>query len=123
MLVAGWIVEEPTLSREQCAEMAKNEAVEAVDARVMALLPGDSRTDVKHFTTFENESADLAYVPVWILAARSAPDRPPVRIVINGQSGLIFGHAPLSAVRIVLAIALLIACAVALYLFFGTRPG
>jgi len=119
-LIAGWIAEEPTLARDACWELARREAVGKIEQMLAAFLPGDSQRNLRHSTRLEHESLALLHVPVWILAARHDPERPPLRIVMNGQTGEIFGRAPLSIVRIVLVV-LVVAATVALAIWLGGR--
>jgi hypothetical protein len=41
-------------------------------------------------------------VPIWVLAVRYRPDRPPARLLVNGQTGRVTGKAPTSWVKIAL---------------------
>jgi hypothetical protein len=119
-LVSGWIAEEPTLSVNDCFQMARTEALQKVGAALARFMPGDKHTGLTYRTQLEHESADLMYVPIWVLAAIHDPGKPAVRIVVNGQSGRIFGRAPLAVLRIVLVIVggvlLLAGIGLALYL-------
>jgi DNA-directed RNA polymerase subunit RPC12/RpoP len=116
-LFAGWIAEEPTLTLGACFELARAEALEKVGRALAAFMPGDSHRSLRHSTTLEHETAALMHVPVWILAARHDPQKPPVRIVMNGQSGEVFGRAPLSWARIILVIVVVLAIIGALLLY------
>ncbi len=104
-LISGWIAEEPTLSLAQCLELARGEAMTKTGASLARFMPGDKHDSLSHSTQLEHETADLLYVPVWILAAIPERTKKPVRVIVNGQSGLVFGRAPLSALRIVLVVA------------------
>ena len=116
-LFAGWIAEEPTLSVASCFEIARAEALEKVGRALAAFMPGDSHRGLRHSTMLEHETAALMHVPVWILAARHDPHKPPVRIVMNGQSGEVFGRAPVSVFRILLVVAIVLAVVAALLLY------
>jgi hypothetical protein len=105
-LLAGWIAEEPSLGREACLALAQNEAMGEVGRALGRFLPGDRQRALQHQTTLEGESLDLCLVPIWMLAARYHPEKPPVRIVVNGQTGEVSGHAPKSWVKISLAVLL-----------------
>ncbi len=115
-LISGWIAEEATRSLAECIEMARGEAMQKVGAALAGFMPGDSHRGLSHQTRLEYETADALHVPVWVLAALHDPAKPPLRIVVNGQSGRIFGKAPLSVPRVVLAVlfALLIIGGIAL---------
>jgi hypothetical protein len=59
---------------------------------------------------------------VWVLAVRYRGDRPPLRVVINGQTGAVAGRVPLTGWKVGLAVALLalvVAAIVALVLRGG----
>ena len=119
-LVAGWVAEEPSLSRDECLRQAREEALARVERRLEAFMPGDSHRDLRHDTRLEAESLDVCLVPVWVLAARYAPDKPPLRVVVNGQSGEVYGEVPLSWVKVVLTVVGVAAVALLLYVLLGT---
>lgn len=123
-LVAGWVAEEPSLSREECLRQAREEALARVERRLGAFMPGDSHRDLRHDTRLEAESLDVCLVPVWVLAARYAPDQPPLRVVVNGQSGEVYGKVPISWVKVVLTVVGVAALALLVYVLLGTggRP-
>ncbi|HEY0097211.1 MAG TPA: hypothetical protein VGB96_22985 [Archangium sp.] len=100
-LVAGWVAEEPSLSRDECLRQAREEALERVGRRL------------------EEESLEVCLVPVWVLAARYDPEKPPLRVVVNGQSGEVYGKVPLSWVKVALTVLGVVALGVLLYVLFG----
>lgn len=116
-LVSGWVAEDPSLSREECFELARDEAMRKVGAALVGFMPGDSADGLTHETTFERESVDLVLVPVWVLAVRYDPDTPPLRLTVNGQTGQVFGHVPNDwrRVAVVVLLALLVAGALVAY--------
>jgi hypothetical protein len=122
-LVAGWVAEEPSLSRDECLKLAREEALARVGRRLEAFMPGDSHRDVRHDTRLETESLDVCLVPVWVLAARYAPEKPPLRVVVNGQSGEVYGKVPLSWVKVVLTVVGVAALGVLLYMLLGGGGG
>jgi len=121
-LVAGWVAEEPSLSREDCLRHAREEARARVGRRLSAFMPGDSHRELRHDTRLDEESLDVCLVPVWVLAARYAPDSPPLRVVVNGQSGEVYGHAPVSWVKVLLTVLAIVAL-VLLLSWFSSRGG
>lgn len=104
-LVAGWIAEDPSMTAAECYELARREAVEKVGASLHGFMPGDSHRDLVHQTWLEQESLDLVLVPVWVLALRYREDRELLRVLVNGQTGLVAGRVPWSRLRIGLAVA------------------
>ncbi len=105
-LISGWITEEPSHIPEQCMATAREEAVAAEGRRLDAFMPGDSHRALVYQTRVEWETLDPVLVPVWVLAVRYRIDRPPLRIVVNGQTGQAAGKAPLSPIKIGIAVAL-----------------
>lgn len=114
-LVAGWVAEEPSLSREECLTLAREETVAKVGRRLKAFMPGDSHRDLQHQTRLESESLDVCLVPVWVLAARYDEKKPPLRVVVNGQTGEVFGKVPLSWVKVALTVLAVLAVVAAVY--------
>jgi hypothetical protein len=70
-------------------------------------MPGDSHSDLSWRTSVQWETLDPILVPVWVFAVRYRDDRPPLRVVINGQTGAIAGKVPLMWWKIALAVAVL----------------
>lgn len=119
-LVSGWITEEWARGAEDCKRLSRSEAVEEVGLRLRKFMPGDSHSDLAWRTTVEWESLDPLLVPVWVLALKYRDDKPLLRVVINGQTGKVFGKAPLAWWKIAIAVAL--ACAViAVAILIGVR--
>jgi DNA-directed RNA polymerase subunit RPC12/RpoP len=118
-LIAGWIAEEASLPEPECLKLARDEAVEEAGRRVARAMPGDSYRALSVSTALSQEAADLIYVPIWVMALRYAPDKPPIRVLINGQTGKAGGKAPLSPIRIAILVVLIIAAIVGI--FFWVR--
>lgn len=95
-LVAGWVAEEPSLSRDECFRFARAEADAAIPGALHQFMPGDGVRSLRHATQFVEESLDAVLVPVWIFAIRYHPRKPPIRIVVNGQTGKVVGSVPFS---------------------------
>ena len=90
-LLSGWMAEEPSLSQAECLEQAHDESLALIGRRLSRFMPGDSHRGLRYQTS------------IWVFAARYAEDRPPVRILVNGQTGETYGHVPLSWIKITLA--------------------
>jgi hypothetical protein len=43
---------------------------------------------------------DLALLPVWVFAIRHQEKKPPIRILVNGQTGTAGGETPISWAKI-----------------------
>jgi hypothetical protein len=105
-LISGWITEEPSRTIEECATLARGEAGDRVLDALAKFMPGDSYRGLRSSTTVEWETMDPVLVPIWVLAVRYRLDRPALRVVVNGQTGKATGKAPLSPVRIGIAVML-----------------
>ena len=108
-VVAGWIAEEPSIAREDCRSTAHAEATERLRADVAGFLPGDHQRDLRVGATVGEESIDLVLLPVWVFALRYDPEKEPLRLVINGQTGSSSGKVPISAVKVTLAVLVVLA--------------
>ena len=106
-LVAGWIAEEFSRPLDECKQASHTEALDQIGAKLREFMPGDSYSDLAWRTNVAWESMEPILVPAWVLALRYRPNKPALRVVINGQTGKIAGRAPLSWWKITLAIAVL----------------
>jgi hypothetical protein len=124
-VVTGWIAEEFARDPDDCRRASRAEAIDEVGLRLRRFLPGDSHNDLTWRTIVRWESLDPILVPVWVLAVRYRDDRPPLRVLINGQTGAIAGRAPLTWWKVALAIAVAAAAiaAVILAVSRGGAPG
>lgn len=95
-LVAGWSAEEPSLTRDECLALARRESTEKAGRLLREFMPGDSVRGLDHQTAFEGESADLTLLPMWVFAVRYSPEKPPIRLLVNGQTGEVWGRVPTS---------------------------
>jgi hypothetical protein len=107
--VAGWVSEEPSLTTDECAALARDEARALIDRRLRRFLPGDTLRSLKHHIRFQAESLDLVLLPLWVFAIRHRPDREPIRLLVNGQTGTVAGEAPVSWVKVAAIAALVLA--------------
>lgn len=103
-VVAGWIAEDASMPPDECARLAREEAQKEVGRRVARFMPGDTHSGLRESTRLEEESLDLVLVPLWIFAARYDLQAPPVRILVNGQTGKAWGKVPISWVKVSLTI-------------------
>jgi hypothetical protein len=119
-LVSGWLVEEPSITVAECTAMARVEAQKQEGERLSAFMPGDKFRDLNFSMTVSDESIDPILVPVWVLAVRPRADQPAVRVVANGQTAEVWGPEKVSAIKVLLWIAALIAF-VGLLLLLGAN--
>lgn len=120
-LLSGWIAEEPTRAPEEGLRLARAEALVTMKARLERFLPGDSHRDLHFDQAMRHESLDLCLVPVWVMAARYRPDAEPVRVLVNGQTGAIWGRTPLSWGKITAAVVTALGLIAGLVWFLSQR--
>jgi hypothetical protein len=122
-LVSGWITEEWAASVDHCTRMCRSEALDDVGGKLRRFMPGDSFSDLHWRTSVSWESLDPILVPVWVFAVRYRDDKPPLRVVINGQTGAIAGKAPIVWWKVALAVVpVLIVAAIIAYLYWRGQP-
>lgn len=103
-MISGWIAEDPSLGLDHCLELARTEAHQLVGQNLSGFLPGDRYRNLRHETWFQQESLILVLVPLWVLALRYDERKPPFRLLLNGQTGKMWGKAPISWIKIALTI-------------------
>ena len=124
-VIAGWIAEEFSRDADACRQASRREAVDDIGMRLRRFMPGDSHSDLAWRTRVSWESLDPILVPVWVLAVRYRDDRPPLRVVINGQTGAIAGQVPLAWWKVTIAVivaAVMVAALVLLVLAHQEPP-
>jgi len=119
-VLAGWIAEDPSVEATECRGRAREQAVAAIGPRLERHMPGDLHRSLSYQTQLRHEDLELLMLPVWVLAIRYAKDKPLVRLVINGQTGKLWGKSPLSWLKIVASIVFAIAVIVAISLVLRT---
>jgi DNA-directed RNA polymerase subunit RPC12/RpoP len=102
-LVSGWIAEEPTLTPAQGLELGRQEAMARVAASLERFMPGDEHRGLEFETTLANEVVEPCLLPVWIAALRYHAKRPVARVLVNGQTGEVFGRVPISWLKVAAA--------------------
>lgn len=113
-LVSGWIHEEFSRDADTCQRVSRAKAIDDVGLTLRRFMPGDSFSDLEWCTIVEWESFDPVLVPLWVFAVRYREDRPPLRVVINGQTGKVGGTVPLAWWKLALAVGALAAIVAAI---------
>jgi hypothetical protein len=121
-LISGWMTEEFSKTAEDCKRLSRGQAVDEVGLRLRKFMPGDSYSDLAWRTSVEWESLDPILVPVWVFALKYRDDKPLLRVVINGQTGKVFGKAPIAWWKVTIAVAIA-AAIIATVAILANRPG
>lgn len=124
-LLSGWIAEEASLEPETCQKLATREAMGEVNRRITAHLPGDRQRGLEFDAHLTDVQQELLLVPVWVLPVIYGQDKKTgkdkvVRLLVNGQTGKLFGKRPYSWTKITVFIVLsVLLIAGGSYLVFG----
>jgi hypothetical protein len=101
--LAGWLSEEYSVAREEALRVCQEEFLGREQQGVAALLPGDTHSDLRVNTRFDDVNSDLILLPVYLLSYRYRDKL--FRFLVNGQTGQVAGDKPVSWRRIGVAIA------------------
>jgi hypothetical protein len=113
-LISGWPAEEPSVTQDECLALARSEALARIGLELPRFMPGDTHRELQHRTLLQQECLELVLVPLWVFALRYDPERPPIRLIINGQTGRAYGKVPWSVVRVTILIVLAVLMVAAL---------
>jgi len=105
VMVTGWKAEEPSRTPDESSRLARAEVEASIGAVLRNFMPGDEVRSLRQTTGFVEESLDEILVPVWVFAIRYHPQKPPLRILVNGQTGKVGGMVPVSWAKVALWIA------------------
>ena len=118
-MISGWLAEEPSRTQDECFRFAHGEAVEQVGGLLKAFMPGDLYRNLRYEIDLARESIDLVLFPMWSFAVRYDESKPPLQILVNGQTGQVGGKVPISAVKVSMAVGVVLLVLVLGALFFG----
>jgi hypothetical protein len=112
-LLAGWPAELPSRTRGD----TDRDATEQIRARELRRigqeqLPGDTHRETRVSCQVELAEAELVLLPVWVAALRYGGKVH--RLVVNGQTGRCHGRAPVSPLKIAVAVAIAVVVAAVL---------
>jgi len=107
-MVSGWISEEPSMTREECLQLARRESTGKIRRIVRRFMPGDSCRGIESQTALSEEAIDLVLLPVWVFAIRYREDRPPIRLLVNGQTGKAWGKVPVSWKKVAIIVGVIL---------------
>jgi hypothetical protein len=120
--LAGWLVEEYSISKEQALEITRAEFQRREHENITNFLPGDTQSGLDVSTKLDLGGTDLILLPVHVLSYRYRDKV--FRFLVNGQTGKIYGEKPWSSSRItvaVIGVAILLVALIALVVL-ATHP-
>lgn len=108
-LISGWITEEFSRAPAGCRAACQQEARDAIGDKLRRFMPGNSYSELHFSTEISWESMDPILVPIWVIAMKYREGKPPLRIVINGQTGRATGDVPVAWWKVLILVAVLAA--------------
>ena len=94
------------MSKEACLELAHEETTNLISSTLSGFMPGDTHRSLRFSSDLSREAVSLCLLPLWVFAVRYHDKKPPLRIVVNGQSAQAAGQIPLSVGKIVTLVGL-----------------
>jgi len=100
--LSGFLAEEYAVDARQALTAARQRMDGEVVAACARQVPGDTQRNLEVRTEYTGVAYKNALLPVWIAAYEYAGK--PYRFLVNGVTGAVDGDAPLSAVKVALAV-------------------
>ena len=116
-IISGWIAEEASLSKAESKSSAHEESMAEIGTTLNRFLPGDKHRDLSYSTELRSETVALCLLPLWVFAVRYHPKKPPLRLIVNGQTGEAGGHVPTSWFKVLMFSSVLIGIGLLVYLW------
>jgi hypothetical protein len=104
--IAGWPAEEPARDTDSIDDALMKEVQAALAPRLRGLVPGEKVSDFSFTTQLSDPAFATVLVPVWTMLVRWSETKPRVRVLVNGQTGKVFGKPPTSWLKVTLAVLL-----------------
>ena len=102
--LAGWAAEEYSIEPDSAQPVAENEIEAKERSACESLVPGDTHKDLRVSTRFSNWARELLVLPIWISSYQYGGKV--YRFLVNGQTGEVVGNAPVSKLKVAIAIAI-----------------
>lgn len=102
--LAGWISEEYSIDKDQALVTCQEEFRGRERQNIAAFMPGDTHGSLSVGTEFSHINSDLWFIPIYLL--HYGYHGKTFRVIINGQTGKLYGAKPISVPRILIAVAL-----------------
>ena len=115
--LAGWLSEEYSVPQEQALALTKNVFYQQEQQNVAGFLPGDTSTNLRVETCFDDIDSDLILLPIYLMSYRYRGKL--YRFLMSGQTGKAHGDKPLSWPKILILAGVILAAVLAVVLIIG----
>lgn len=117
--LAGWLSEESSVDKDAAADVCKQEFYHWEQRNVAEFMPGDTQSGLAVETEFSHVNSDLILLPVYLLTYKYRDKL--YRFLVNGQTGKLCGDKPLSIIRIVALVAIVVVIALLIWVLTQWR--
>jgi hypothetical protein len=115
--LAGWISEEYSIERNQALVTCQEEFRNRERQNIAAFMPGDTHSSLQVGSEFSHINSDLWFIPIYLL--HYGYHGKTFRVIINGQTGKLYGTKPISVPRILIAVAIAVVLIVLIIVGFA----
>ncbi|MGK9254241.1 hypothetical protein [Paenibacillus humicus] len=119
--LSGYVAERYSIGRSRGWELAKARIASSVESAVRSQIGGDEISNLSISTRYANQTYKHLLLPVW--NATYTYKSKPYRFMVNGQTGLVSGHAPRSPWKIAFFTLACLAVLAAVVLLVMSRQG
>lgn len=102
-------IEENALTTQDSLRLAHEQAEQTAKHALEHFLPGDGQLELTHTTVLREESLEPVLLPSYVLTLRHHPQKPPLLILANGQTGQVHGTLPTNQTKLTLVLAVTLA--------------
>jgi rubredoxin len=117
--LSGWLAEEYVVDLPEGWRRAREEINEEQERRCAGDVPGDTHANLRVWTQHGDVTWKHLLLPLWISSYRFHGKV--YTFLVNGQTGRVAGRAPVSPVRVAIAVVLGVALALGAYWLFHRR--
>ncbi|MDP3058925.1 MAG: hypothetical protein Q8N36_05665, partial [bacterium] len=116
--LAGFVAEKYTVALAQAWETGKTKIKEKINLGIIRQINGDEVRALQFNTSFSNTTYKLTLLPLWVSGFYYKDKL--YSFVVNGQTGELYGEAPISVAKVALLIITIIAIIGVILLFSQT---
>ncbi len=121
--VAGFLSERYSIGLQDGWSQAKREISDHLNAQITSKIRWEHNADVVSNLHFSTTHDDITYkylmLPIWLSSFRYKEKI--YRFMVNGQTGRVGGHAPISPLRVTIAVISLVITMIIIWYFFMSQ--